>query len=96
MECLAALSNAGAESNAEADTRYTRPEAPFDLASTGDVKLISYNWLVERAKARKPLPRRQELPAEAFANVAELRAMHAAAPPHVAAAVLPLVSVSYC
>ena len=25
MECLAALSNAGAESNTEADTRYTRP-----------------------------------------------------------------------
>ena len=76
------------------DGRYTRPETPFALASTGDVKLISYNWLVQRAAAGEPLPRRQELPAAAFADVDALRRSHAAAPKHVAAAVLPMISVS--
>ena len=76
------------------DGRYTRPETPFALASTGDVKLISYNWLVQHAAAGEPLPRRQELPAAAFADVDALRKSHAAAPKHVAAAVLPILSVS--
>ena len=74
--------------------RYTHPETPFALASTGDVKLLSYNWLVAHAEAGKILPRRQELPPEAFVSVDVLREQHAAAPAHVAAAVLPMVSVS--
>ena len=72
-----------------ADTRYTQPETPFALASTDDVGLLSFNWLVDQAQAGAVLPRRQELPPEAFADVDALRAMHAAAPAHVAAAVLP-------
>ena len=79
-----------------ADARYLRAETPFALASTGDVALISFNRLAECARTGAPLPRRQELPPEAFADVRALRAMHEAAPAHVAAAVLPIVSVSYC
>ena len=78
------------------NTRYTQPETPFALASTGDVGLLSFNWLADQAQAGAVLPRRQELPPEAFADVDALRAMHAAAPAHVAAAVLPMLSVSYC
>ena len=78
------------------DVRYTDPETPFALAETGDVALLSFNWLAARAATRAPLPRRQDLPPEAFVKVAALRAMHAAAPAHVAAAVLPMLSVSYC
>ena len=78
------------------DARYTRPETPFALASTDDVNMLSLNWMCERADAGLPLPRRQDLPAEAFADVAKLRAEHAALPAHIAAAVLPMASVSYC
>ena len=75
---------------------YTRPETPFALASTGDVRLLSFNWLVAQANASLPLSRRQDLPEEAFADVASLRAAHARLPPSIAAAVLPMVSISYC
>ena len=79
-----------------ASARYTQPAIVFKLASSGDVALLSYNWLVKLAASGKPLARRQELPPEAFADVPALEAMHAALPPHIAAAVLPVVSVSYC
>ena len=78
------------------NARYTEPAIVFELASTGDVRLLSFNWLAERAKSGLPLPRRQELPDAAFADMAALRAAHAALPPHVAKAVVPVVSISYC
>lgn len=78
------------------DGRYTRPEIPFDLASSGDVLLLSYRWLEELAASGKPLSRRQDLPPAAFVDVDALRASHAALPAHIAAAVLPLLSISYC
>ncbi|CAK0818530.1 unnamed protein product [Prorocentrum cordatum] len=81
---------------ASTDARYTDPETPFALADSGDVRLISFNWLVVLAASGKPLPRRQDLPPEAFIDVADLRAMHSALPAHVAAAVLPVLSISYC
>ena len=65
------------------DMRYTDPETPFALAEKGDVGLLSFNWLQARAESGEPLPRRQDLPPEAFVDVAALRAMHAAAPAHV-------------
>ena len=76
--------------------RYTRPEIVFDLASTGDVALLSYLWMEELARSGMPLARRQDLPPEAFVDVTKLRAWHAAAPAHVAAAVVPVLSISYC
>ena len=78
------------------NARYTEPAIVFELASTGDVRLLSFNWLAERAKSGLPLPHRQELPEAAFADMAALRETHAALPPHVAKAVVPVVSISYC
>ena len=74
-------------------------ETPFELASTasnGDVRLLSLRWLQQRAKSGQALPRRQDLPAEAFADIEELRCSHAALPSHIRAVVLPMLSVSYC
>ena len=53
-------------------------------------------WLAAHAATGKPLPRRQELPTEAFVDVTKLIATHAALPAHIQAAVLPIVSISYC
>ena len=33
------------------NARYTEPAIVFELASTGDVRLLSFNWLAERAKS---------------------------------------------
>ena len=88
--------------NRLSNARYTEPAIVFELASTGDVRLLSFNWLAERVEigqlSGKPfaLPRRQELPDAAFADMVALRAAHAALPPHVAKAVVPVVSISYC
>ena len=79
-----------------ASQRYTHPEIVFDLASTGDVALLSYLWMEELARSGVALARRQDLPPEAFVDVTKLRAWHAAAPAHVAAAVVPVLSISYC
>ena len=76
--------------------RYTQSGTPFELASGGDVKLLSLNWLEKRAKGGKELPRRQDLPPEAFADMDVLRKAHDALPSHIRAAVLPMISVSYC
>ena len=62
-----------------ASKRYTHPEIVFDLASTGDVALLSYLWMEELAHSGMPLARRQDLPPEAFVDVTKLRAWHAAA-----------------
>ena len=78
------------------NARYTEPAIVFELASTGDVRLLSFNWLAEIAESGQSLPRRQELPDAAFADMAALQAAHAALPPHVAKAVVPVVSISYC
>ena len=56
------------------DMRYTDPKTPFTLAEKGDVGLLSFNWLAKRAASGEPLPRRQDLPPEAFVDVAALRA----------------------
>ena len=84
------------QSSGHDDGRYTNPDTPFALASTGDARLLSYCWLKAQAATGMPLARRQELPPEAFADLDALRAAHAASPSHIAAAVLPMVSISYC
>ena len=60
------------------------------------VRLLSYLYLEALAERGEPLSRRQDLPIEAFVDVEALRRAHAAAPPHVAAVVLPMLSTSYC
>ena len=81
------------------NTRYTEPDEIFAAAATGDVTLLSRNWLVEFAHAysttKEPLPRRQDLPPEAIVSVERLRALHEKAAPHVGRAVLPIMAVSY-
>ena len=57
------------------DLRYTSGEFVFTLLDefAGDVRMLSLNWLLSHAKSGRPLPRRQELPPEAFADMAALR-----------------------
>ena len=62
----------GRQASNDQDTASVRP---------GDVRLLSANWLAERAKKGEPLSRRQELPEEAFLSVAQLKAIQAEARP---------------
>ena len=82
----------GADDKSLTDERYTKPEVAFRLAESGDVALLSYLWLEARAASGLPLPRRQDLPPEAFVDVAKLREMHKAS--RLAAWLLPILSVS--
>ena len=45
----------------------------------GDVRLVSLKWLMEYSKTGLPLPRRQELPEEAFLDAARLKEIQAKA-----------------
>ena len=76
--------------------RYTEPDAILNAASTGDVTLLSLSWLLEFEETGQCLPRRQELPAEAFLSGESFRTIHAAAPTHVQVAALPIIAISYC
>ena len=92
LRAEAAISRAWA-----ARARYTLPAIAFELALKGDAKMLSYKWLRRLAKAGKPLPRRQELPREAFADIKALKKAHAKLAkknPHIAAEVLPFLSIS--
>ena len=62
-------------SREQKDLRYTSGEFVFTLLDefAGDVRMLSLNWLLSHAKSGRPLPRRQELPPEAFADMAALR-----------------------
>ena len=48
-------------------------EGDGDKVRPGDVRLISLNWLMARAERGDVLPRRQDLPEEAFLSSAQLR-----------------------
>ena len=82
----------GADDKSLTDERYTKPEVAFRLAESGDVALLSYLWLEARAASGLPLPRRQDLPPEAFVDVAKLREMHKAS--DRVRDLLPILSVS--
>ena len=82
----------GADDKSLTDERYTKPEVAFRLAESGDVALLSYLWLEVRAASGLPLPRRQDLPPEAFVNVAKLREMYKVS--KWRRALLPMISVS--
>ena len=72
---IARLSSLGGE------RRYKDPEVPFLLLEGGEVRLLSYLWLVEQAKGGNVLARRDDLPPEAFISVDHLRSMHRAMGP---------------
>ena len=82
----------GPDDKSLTDERYTKPEVAFRLAESGDVALLSYLWLEARAASGLPLPRRQDLPPEAFVDVAKLREMHKES--HLPNRLLPILSVS--
>jgi len=54
-------------------------EGDGDKVRPGDVRLISLNWLIALAERGDVLPRRQDLPEEAFLSSAQLRRIEQAA-----------------
>ncbi|EOD35054.1 hypothetical protein EMIHUDRAFT_110912 [Emiliania huxleyi CCMP1516] len=57
----------------EHDSVWAALEGDGDKVRPGDVKLISLNWLMALAERGDVLPRRQDLPEEAFLSSAQLR-----------------------
>ena len=61
------------------DTRYTEPDELWDALRTGHVRLVRMSWLIKQAKlgkSKRRMPRRQEMPEEAFLGVDELIELH--------------------
>ena len=60
---------------------YFKPEKMYSLMRRGSdgspapVRLLRLSWLLQQARRRAVLPRRQELPEEAFLSEAEVRAL---------------------
>lgn len=69
------LSFASRHQSVEDLERYTQPASIWAALDTGCVRLVRLSWLVAHWKAGKVLPRRQELPEEAFIPLAELKQM---------------------
>ena len=57
----------------EHDSIWAAIEGDGDKVRPGDVRLISLNWLMALAERGGVLPRRQDLPEEAFLSSAQLR-----------------------
>ncbi len=58
-------------------TRYNEAESLFSALEDGSVALLKATWIISlHEKTKRPLKRRQDLPAAAFFNVDELRRMH--------------------
>ncbi|EOD06412.1 hypothetical protein EMIHUDRAFT_219308 [Emiliania huxleyi CCMP1516] len=55
------------------DSIWAALEGDGDKVQPGDVRLVSLNWLMELAERGDVLPRRQDLPEEAFLSSAQLR-----------------------
>eukprot|EP00966_Prymnesium_polylepis_P154873 3576302-Prymnesium_polylepis.1 len=55
--------------------RYTKPESIWAALMSGNVRLLRTSWVVAHGKAGGILARRQDLPAEAFIGVEELKRM---------------------
>jgi len=86
---------AAAEIGQPASSRYSDVESLREALESGDTQLVRARWLLEQAKLKKPLPRRQDLPKEAaFAATDELFRGLAVGP---AGEVPPrLLAVSHC
>ena len=79
--------------------RYTKADAIWAALETRNVRLVSMNWLIRFATVKEDrkgpprLPRRQDLPEEAFVDLVDLQDYYG----HGSADnVLPIVSISYC
>ena len=79
-----------------AEPLLSSPDALLDSVASGAIAPLRAKWLIALHDRGGRLRRRQELPPEAFVDVGALRAAHAALPPHIAQAVVPVVSISYC
>ena len=89
--------------NSGGSTRYIQPDDIWEALATGHVRLVKMSWLIKRHAANQnkkrgsagigKLPRRQEMPEEAFISVEELKGMYGSGNSD---GVLPIVAVSYC
>ena len=73
--------------------RYTAADSIWQALKKKHVRLVKSSWIEERNKTGKPLPRRQELPEEAFISVAELQRQYGDGNRD---GVLPLIGISFC
>ncbi len=91
----------------QAIERYTNPGELLAVLDSKDVALISFKWLRSFAKSGQKMPRRQDLPSDAFLPPARLKQIHRSCrnaggqgaakvqAAKVRRLVLPIVSVSY-
>ena len=73
--------------------RYTEPESIWAALETKHVRLPKMSWLIQHAKNNGILPRRQELPEEAFISVQELKDLYGKGNRD---GVLPIIAISFC
>lgn len=78
--------------------RYTTPRAIWRALGIvyegmAIVRLVKMSWLISYAKTKKPLPRRQEMPSDAFITVSALKKLHDKCKDQ---RVLPIITISYC
>ena len=90
---IATLRKEWADQKAAELERYTGAESIWAALESGAVALVKATWLVSQAMADAVLPRRQELPKEAFMSVAELKAQYKQGNRD---GVLPVIAISFC
>ena len=73
--------------------RYTQPQSIWVALETGHVRLVKATYLIMLSDANGILPRRQDLPPEAFISVEELKRLFGSGNRD---AVLPIIAISFC
>ena len=91
-EATEAAPEAGGSAPADL-ARYTQPESIWAALATKRVRLVRSTWIIKQWKAGKVLPRRQELPEEAFITLEELQHMYGEGNRD---GVLPIIAISFC
>ena len=80
--------------------RYTSPESIWEALEKKDVRLVKSSWIEAHSETGEPLPRRQELPEEAFITVEELKRQYEHSQslydPGKEDDVVPIVGISFC
>ena len=74
-------------------TRYTEPDEIWAALMTGSVRLAKASYLMQLAGKGGILPRRQDLPSEAYISVEELKRLYGDGNRD---GVLPIISISFC
>ena len=92
MERLRALTDE-VECRTRDTARYTEPTSIWTALETQHVRLPKMSWLIQHAKNNGILPRKQELPEEAFMSVQELKDIYGDGNRD---GVLPIVVISFC